>query len=1033
MIPLLESGVLIDAARGGGWRRCGRSRGQLWNLATALLEGAGLGPETHDRPETGLLLATLRRGRLGLLEALVDPSWARAEGAAEDHDGDSSPYRDANLLLVVDQFEEVLRFRDDGGQDESEAFVELLLASVRQNDLPVHVVLTMRTDFLGPCTRFPGLPEMLNKGQFLTPELDRDRLREVIEGPARVFEREIDPALVNRLLNDLGDLVPDRLPILQHALMRLWARTAGASAVQPIGVDSYEEIGKLTEALSQHASETFEALDSRGQAIAKVLFRNLVASAGEAEALSLVRSPVKLGKVCALAQAGEAEVVAVVEHFRADGRSFLLPPPTVPLSKESTIDITHESLIRQWAWLDAWAREKEHAFRIARLQAEPFATPTNAVPPPHTAVMNDLGIYIVHDPADAAWAAAFADQLFAVIAPEFATDEGPGIEAWSGLENLPDPEAIGPLSLVLLVLPDAARGFAPGEQRKLEDFRRESRDDQSTRLVPISREAARDRPPHPIGDTVSFRLHDASDPSSIQRLKTMVLIRLGLRVSSANRSLYISYRKQDGFEWAAAIGNGLEGRGYSVWRDESSDRDSVSPIVPGSITQETIRKSIRSRGLILVIDTSEAPASMWVQAEIETAFTEMLPILPVVIEDPIGTARQRLAVPPPGGRFRVLRELSREVRITIQRMTASAGSTGRALDVLDDHFFESLEDQICGLLLAHLRSRRRLIRETRERFLRLGYSWGVISESQLLFRAEIDRSSDERPWRSEIDLASDVTPWLSMRLLVQCAPYEVSLEELIRFLLDAYHRMTEPYQYCVLVHQMPLYPKEKQRLLRSAGGLVQLLQPDEIETMTFSQLAPGVPLAGELKHSRPEDSAPGVVTIDRGRREVAFLDPEGRQHVLQWDLPIPTPQVLAATSDMSPWLKLSSLLVRQYTTLRPLIADIVRIGAAAKTNDSYFYQRRAADFVWDLRPVLHSIQVEFEMLPVPLARSPMIRQLMEIGSCLMAVRRGLSSPKGSANLVASLGLVERIESWLLDAIGIANHALETLITPAADD
>jgi len=67
-----------------------------------------------------------------------------------------------NLLLLVDQCEELFRFRHGDTGDDVDAFVALLLASARQRDKSIYVVITMRSEFLGDCTQFTGLAEMIN-------------------------------------------------------------------------------------------------------------------------------------------------------------------------------------------------------------------------------------------------------------------------------------------------------------------------------------------------------------------------------------------------------------------------------------------------------------------------------------------------------------------------------------------------------------------------------------------------------------------------------------------------------------------------------------------------------------------------------------------------------------------------------------------------------------------------------------------------------------------------------------------------------
>jgi hypothetical protein len=90
-----------------------------------------------------------------------------------------------------------------------------VLETSQQREAQVYVVITMRSDFLGDCTLFKGLPEAINESQYLTPRLIREQCRAAIVGPAKVCRGDVEPALVNRLLNDFGP-DPDQLPLLQQ-------------------------------------------------------------------------------------------------------------------------------------------------------------------------------------------------------------------------------------------------------------------------------------------------------------------------------------------------------------------------------------------------------------------------------------------------------------------------------------------------------------------------------------------------------------------------------------------------------------------------------------------------------------------------------------------------------------------------------------------------------------------------------------------------------------------------------------------------
>ena len=176
-----------------------------------------------------------------------------------------------NILIIADQFEELFRFKNSRqlreSHDDAIAFVKLLLNAVSQQQIPIYVVITMRSDFIGNCTEFEGLTEAINDGQYLVPRMDREERRSAITGPVAVGGAEISPRLILRLLNDVGD-DPDQLPILQHAMMRTWEYWQENHAEgEPIDLNHYEAIGTMAEALSRHAEETYpRARDARAQA-----------------------------------------------------------------------------------------------------------------------------------------------------------------------------------------------------------------------------------------------------------------------------------------------------------------------------------------------------------------------------------------------------------------------------------------------------------------------------------------------------------------------------------------------------------------------------------------------------------------------------------------------------------------------------------------------------------------------------------------------------------------------------------------------
>lgn len=352
LIPSLHGGLMVKA--GTSWRISVMRPGEdpLGHLAGALADPEVIGVTEGLLATTSRVLvdAALRRGKRGLIDAV-----RQAHIPPDD-----------NVLVVVDQFEELFRFQRSrqvpDARDEAVAFVKLLLEASSQTEVPIYVVLTMRSDFIGECMEYPGLPEALNAGQYLVPRMTRDELRSAITGPVAVAGGEIAPRLVQRLLNEIGT-DQDQLPILQHALMRTWDHWATRQDPRgPVDLEDYDAVGDMRNALSRHAEEAYhDAGGGRGALVAERMFRALTDAVSDPRG---VRRPCALAELAAVAEASEAEVAQVVDVFRKPGRSFLMPPSSVPLQSRVIVDLSHESLMRCWTRLQAWARDERASAEV---------------------------------------------------------------------------------------------------------------------------------------------------------------------------------------------------------------------------------------------------------------------------------------------------------------------------------------------------------------------------------------------------------------------------------------------------------------------------------------------------------------------------------------------------------------------------------------------------------------------------------------------------------------------------------------------
>jgi hypothetical protein len=189
LLDALEIG--LHATAGPLWivADCHPGGSAFRNLAEALLTATQNTSPGSDAIDT--LDTFLRRGPRAIIE------WANDGNLPAKH----------NLLVLVDQFEELFRYGDYAGREEAEAFAALLLESIRTPGR-IHVVITMRSEYLGGCALIPGLAEQINSSLYLTRRMTREECREAIEGPAAVIGFSIEPALVSHILNDMAALAP---------------------------------------------------------------------------------------------------------------------------------------------------------------------------------------------------------------------------------------------------------------------------------------------------------------------------------------------------------------------------------------------------------------------------------------------------------------------------------------------------------------------------------------------------------------------------------------------------------------------------------------------------------------------------------------------------------------------------------------------------------------------------------------------------------------------------------------------------------
>lgn len=359
LVPVLYGGFLTE--NGPNWQvmpmRPGSSPiANLTDAILSMLQERGL-LKAEDRPiQQAVIRSVLRGNSTGLVEVV---KYLQGEDSQ-------------NFFLLIDQFEELIRFREQGDAEMNEAaqFVNLVLTAMKQKEVPIYVSFSLRSDFIGDCAVFPGLTDVINESNYLVPQMNRDQKRLAIEGPVAVGGGRISPRLVKRLLSDIGDN-QDQLPILQHAMMRTWDYwVTNREPGEAMDIRHYNAIGRISQALSLHANEAYEELSVSEKEIAEVLFKSITEKSSENQGH---RRQAKVGVIAELCSASESDVIKVIEGFRKPGRSFLMPGSQVHLTGASSVELSHESLMRIWTRLSNWVDEEFESAQMYKRISEAAA------------------------------------------------------------------------------------------------------------------------------------------------------------------------------------------------------------------------------------------------------------------------------------------------------------------------------------------------------------------------------------------------------------------------------------------------------------------------------------------------------------------------------------------------------------------------------------------------------------------------------------------------------------------------------------
>jgi len=254
----------------------------------------------------------------------------------------------AEVLLLIDQFEELFTLVEDDGR--RQRFLDAMEYALTDVRCPLRIVLTMRADFWDRPLRHGAFARLIEHSVVNVTALAPDELERAIVEPANATGCEFEPGLVSEIVADVAD-EPGALPLLQYALTELWERRISGLLTR----DAYRELGGVAGALARRAEELYEEAEDSERPLLRRVFGRLV-SLGEGTEDTrrrALRSELTTG-------VGAAEVI---DRF---GQARLLSFDRDPATREPTVEVAHEALLREWPRLRTWLEEDRDGLRLMR-------------------------------------------------------------------------------------------------------------------------------------------------------------------------------------------------------------------------------------------------------------------------------------------------------------------------------------------------------------------------------------------------------------------------------------------------------------------------------------------------------------------------------------------------------------------------------------------------------------------------------------------------------------------------------------------
>jgi WD40 repeat protein len=284
----------------------------------------------------------------------LTPMLTKLRATAQFSAIETAPSKLPILVLAIDQGEELFSAE---AQDEAQAFLMLLRNLVVSDELPISVMLTIRSDSYDRLQTAPAL-DGLNQATLSLLPIPKASFVEIVKKPIDRLKStsravKLDDELVDALLADIAaDGAKDALPLLAFTLERLYAEYGAGGH---LGLNQYVDLGRIKGSIEAAVEHVLKVADDDARIAPDKGTRFTHLRRGLIPWLASVdpetRTPRR--RVACLAEI-PTEARPMIDLLV---EQRLLSTDVSNDTGETIIELAHEALLRQWGPLQEWLEE----------------------------------------------------------------------------------------------------------------------------------------------------------------------------------------------------------------------------------------------------------------------------------------------------------------------------------------------------------------------------------------------------------------------------------------------------------------------------------------------------------------------------------------------------------------------------------------------------------------------------------------------------------------------------------------------------